>query len=139
MFRNHSWYFRNALVRANYRNVQQGIDPTTRFLILFLRNLLLNEANELRNRHQHVDWNDNSQEKEENSQENSQETPRNNPEKVLSLLKADSKITLQTIAKKIGVTRRTVQKITNQLKAEGKLRREGSTKAGKWIVISQES
>lgn len=57
MFRDHSWYFRNALVRANYRNVQKGIDPSLDFLVLFLRNLLLGESNELKNRHLHVDWN----------------------------------------------------------------------------------
>lgn len=56
MFRDHSWYFRNALVRANYRNVQKGIDPTTKFLVLFLRNLLLSETNELKNRYMHINW-----------------------------------------------------------------------------------
>lgn len=61
MFRDHSWYFRNALVRANYRNIRNGIDPTSRFLVLFLRNLLLGENNELKNRHMHVDWNQNPQ------------------------------------------------------------------------------
>lgn len=56
LFRDHSWYFRNALVRANYRNIQKGIDPSHKYLILFLRNLLLRESNELKNRHIHVDW-----------------------------------------------------------------------------------
>lgn len=27
MFAEHSWYFRNALVRANYSNIKQDIDP----------------------------------------------------------------------------------------------------------------
>ncbi len=49
LFQKHSWYFRNALVRANYRNVQQGIEPTLEYLELFFRNLLLNEDNELKN------------------------------------------------------------------------------------------
>lgn len=56
MFRDHSWYFRNALVRANYRNVHQGIDATAKYLVLFLRNLLLGESNELKNRYMHVGW-----------------------------------------------------------------------------------
>lgn len=54
MFKQHSWYFRNALVRANYRNVMRGIDPTTIYLELFFRNLLLGETNDLQNRSLHV-------------------------------------------------------------------------------------
>ena len=50
MFANHSWYFRNALVRANYQNVQKGIRREPDFLEQFFRNLLLGEHNELRNR-----------------------------------------------------------------------------------------
>lgn len=54
-FARHSWYFRNALVRANYRNVRRGIDPDMQYLIRFFRNLLLGETNELRNRDMRVD------------------------------------------------------------------------------------
>ena len=50
LFADHSWYFRNALVRANYRNVQRGIDRDTGHLARFFRNLLMGEANELKNR-----------------------------------------------------------------------------------------
>ena len=50
MFANHSWYFRNALVRANYQNVQKGIRREPDFLEQFFRNLLLGEHHELRNR-----------------------------------------------------------------------------------------
>ena len=50
MFANHSWYFRNALVRANYQNVQKGIKAEPSFLEQFFRNLLLGEHHELRNR-----------------------------------------------------------------------------------------
>ena len=51
MFEHYSWYFRNALVRANYRNVQKGINAEPIFLIRFFRNLLLGETNELKNRY----------------------------------------------------------------------------------------
>ena len=50
-FATHSWYFRNALVRANYSNYQQKILRDTSFLELFFRNLLMGEQNELKNRH----------------------------------------------------------------------------------------
>jgi fido (protein-threonine AMPylation protein) len=51
LFANHSWYFRNALVRANYQNVQKGVKRNTEYLERFFRNLLMGEKNELRNRY----------------------------------------------------------------------------------------
>ena len=51
LFEQHSWYFRNALVRANYRNVAKGIDYEPIFLERFFRNLLLGEDNVLKNRY----------------------------------------------------------------------------------------
>lgn len=56
IFAANSWYFRNALVRANYNNLQAGVHETTAYLEQFLRNLLLGEANVLKNRYLHVDW-----------------------------------------------------------------------------------
>ena len=53
-FAENAWYFRNALVRANYNDLKNGIHETTEYLELFLRNLLLNENNPLRNRELHV-------------------------------------------------------------------------------------
>ena len=50
LFAEHSWYFRNALVRANYRNYARNIEPEPGPLVKFFRNLLLNENNELKNR-----------------------------------------------------------------------------------------
>ena len=50
----HSWYFRNALVRANYHNVAKGIDYTPVYLERFFRNLLLGEQWDLRNRYLHI-------------------------------------------------------------------------------------
>lgn len=54
IFAKNAWYFRNALVRANYTNLQKNIHETTEYLELFLRNLLLDEKNELRNRTMHI-------------------------------------------------------------------------------------
>ena len=51
LFADNSWYFRNALVRANYRNPQKGIQPDKSFLVKFFRNLLLGENNDLKNRY----------------------------------------------------------------------------------------
>ncbi len=54
IFAENAWYFRNALVRANYTNLPKGIHETTEYLEAFLRNLLLDEKNELRNRNLHI-------------------------------------------------------------------------------------
>ena len=54
IFAKNAWYFRNALVRANYTNLQKGIHETTEYLEVFLRNLLMNENNELHNRDLHI-------------------------------------------------------------------------------------
>ncbi|MDU5613916.1 MAG: Fic family protein [Varibaculum cambriense] len=53
-FSKYAWYFRNALVRANYENLTAGIHETTEYLVKFLRNLLLGEENELKNRYLHI-------------------------------------------------------------------------------------
>ena len=54
IFAEHAWYFRNALVRANYNNLQEGIHETTEYLEKFLKNLLLDEHNPLSNREMHI-------------------------------------------------------------------------------------
>lgn len=54
MFANHSWYFRNALVRANYKNAVKGVDYSPVYLERFFRNLLLGEQWDLRNRYLHI-------------------------------------------------------------------------------------
>lgn len=53
-FRDHSWYFRNALVRANYNEFYKGISATDEYLVRFFKNLLLGENNQLSNREMHI-------------------------------------------------------------------------------------
>ena len=54
IFAENAWYFRNALVRTNYNDLKNGVHETTEYLELFLRNLLLDEKNELHNRSMHI-------------------------------------------------------------------------------------
>ena len=54
IFAENAWYFRNALVRANYNDLKNGVHETTEYLEMFLRNLLLDEKNELHNRSMHI-------------------------------------------------------------------------------------
>uniref|UniRef100_UPI0040265368 Fic family protein n=1 Tax=Prevotella sp. TaxID=59823 RepID=UPI0040265368 len=58
MFADNSWYFSNALVRANYSNPQKGIQQDKSFLVKFFRNLLLGENNELKNRYMLIGYKD---------------------------------------------------------------------------------
>lgn len=57
-FEKNSWYFRNALVRANYTNMTKGIYMNTKYLEKFFRNLILGESNELKNRYTHIRYNE---------------------------------------------------------------------------------
>lgn len=54
IFAENAWYFRNSLVRANYNDLKNGIQETTEFLEVFLRDLLLNEGHPLHNRTLHI-------------------------------------------------------------------------------------
>ena len=60
MFAKHSWHFRNALVRANYRNINKDIEYSPIYLVRFFRNLLLKDSWVLKNRYLHIrptdDW-----------------------------------------------------------------------------------
>ena len=54
-FNKNSWYFRNALVRANYNDLQNSVHATTKYLEMFFGNLILGTEYELKNRYMHVD------------------------------------------------------------------------------------
>nr|WP_302690439.1 Fic family protein [uncultured Eubacterium sp.] len=56
VFAEHSWYFRNALVRANYNDLRNGIHATTKYLEMFFSNLLLGTNYQLKNRYMHVEY-----------------------------------------------------------------------------------
>ena len=51
VFADNAYYFRNALVRANYTNIPKGIEETVEFLERFFRNALLGEKNKLQSRY----------------------------------------------------------------------------------------
>ena len=54
LFEQHSWFFRNALVRANYKNARLGVNNSPQYLERFFRNLLLGEQMPLHNRDLHI-------------------------------------------------------------------------------------
>lgn len=127
IFAENSWYFRNALVRANYNNRQKGIYDTTRYLELFLRNLLLGENNMLSNRELHINY---------KKIEKTPETSSSNDTKILNILQSNPNITLQEVADKMGISLRTVKSIIKSLKERGIVERVGSRKNGSWKIKS---
>lgn len=56
IFAENAWYFRNALVRANYTNVEKKVYETTKYLELFLCNLIFGDNNDLKNRYLHIKY-----------------------------------------------------------------------------------
>lgn len=136
MFAENSWYFRNALVRANYTNIKEGIYETTEFLEKFLRNLLLGEKHELHNREMHIRGefllghadpiND----------------PINDPIKlgeresrIIELLREDPSLTRAGMAEQLGCSDSTVKRILQNLVDKGAIKRIGSNKKGEWIIL----
>jgi fido (protein-threonine AMPylation protein) len=126
IFAENSWYFRNALVRANYNNRAKGVFETTKYLELFLRNLLLGEDNVLSNREMHVNY------KEVKS---STEETVTREQLIVEILKKRPKITLQEIADEIGKSLRTVKMSIKVLQESGKIERVGGKKEGSWKVL----
>lgn len=125
IFAEYSWYFRNALVRANYNNREKGVFETTKFIELFLRNLLLGEDNILSNREMHIGY---------KPEKGAPEIALNRETAILEILKVNPNITLQEVADKIGKSLRSVKITVKDLQDRGIVERVGSKKAGSWKV-----
>ena len=143
IFAEHSWYFRNALVRANYSNIKKGIYETTEFLELFLQNLLLDGKNELHNREMHVSGMF-SKKKEIDPIKRGIE-PINDPinivglsereKKVLELLGQDPTLTRAKLAGILGCSDATIKRALGSMVQKNVIRRIGANKKGEWIII----
>ena len=143
IFAENSWYFRNALVRANYTNLKKGIQENPIYLERFFRNLLLNEHNELKNRYTHIDYDDHMKKignRTEDSQKNlpvnlSVNLPVNKKQaELLNLLKENPAYTYDELAEKLKRTRETVRVNLRKLEELGLIRRIGADKNGHWEV-----
>lgn len=123
VFAKNAWYFRNALVRANFRFIGKGINDDKSYLILFLRNLLLNEHNVLRNRDLRI------------SVDKVNDKPLPRELRVVELIKANPKISIDELANRIGVSPRTIKNITAVLVKNNKIKRINGKRYGYWKVI----
>lgn len=138
-FRENSWYFRNALVRANYNDLQKGIHSTTKFLELFFSNLLLGTNHELKNRYMHVDFvaKGTSQRAKSESLKCQIDTLKCSLEElaVLDLIKKIPSIKQTELAEQTGKSVRSIKRITDSLKEKQYIRRVGGKRYGKWEIL----
>lgn len=131
-FFENSWYFRNALVRANYSNVRKSISLNTVYLERFFENLLFEKNYPLKNRYLHI----NAGTDLKNLPVNDENLPVNKTRAlILALLKENPDITYDDMALRIGKTRETVRVNLRKLESLNLIRRVGSDKAGHWEVL----
>ncbi len=142
----YAWYFRNALVRANYADYEQGVKRDWGYLEQFFRNLLLNEMYELKSRYLLIGLTAENLNELKALSGRSQKGGKKKAvrksgtktrERVLELLAANPHITFETMVAELQIARSTIQKHIANLKAEGRPRRIGPDKGGHWEVVGR--
>ena len=128
MFAEHSWYFRNALVRANYEDLSKGIHKTETFLVRFLSNLLLGQNYSLKNRDMHVQFIDTVNVESDTVNDTVNDT-------VFNLIKQNPMITSTEISLQLKISLSTTKRRIKELKEVGRIERIGSDKTGHWKII----
>ena len=121
VFAKNASYFRNALVRANYKHLRKGVVEDKSFLVKFLRNLLLNENNPLHNKDLHIST----------ISELNNETREN---RIMKLMKETPSIKINEIAQFLNVSPRTIKNVIAALSKDGKVARMNGKKYGYWKV-----
>lgn len=154
MFAKHSWYFRNALVRANYRNINKDIEYSPIYLVRFFRNLLLGESWVLKNRYLHIDPTDEwkvqprlatpqvphtpHQKVDRKGGQKTEKVGRKGGQKtkdsILSLIASDPFVTTNEMSKRLEINRSAISKHIKKLKEDHIIERIGPDKGGKWLI-----
>ena len=154
MFAKHSWYFRNALVRANYRNINKDIEYSPIYLVRFFRNLLLGESWVLKNRYLHINPTDEwkvqprlatpqvphtpHQKVDRKGGQKTEKVGRKGGQKtkdsILSLIASDPFVTTNEMSKQLQINRSAISKHIKKLKEDHIIERIGPDKGGKWII-----
>ena len=138
-FAENSWYFRNALVRANYNDLQNGVYATTEFLELFFENLLMNAGHELKNRYMHIDFENESatQSANKNVSKCHNDTLELSLEElaIINILNNNPAVTQKQISELTGKSERTIKRRTVEMQEKGLITRENGRQKGKWKVL----
>jgi fido (protein-threonine AMPylation protein) len=127
MFAEHSWYFRNSLVRANYEDLSKGIYKTEKYLVRFLSNLLLGKNQSLKNREMHVQYIDTVKTEVDTVNDTVNDT-------VFNLITQNTMITSSEISQQLKISLSTAKRKIKELKESGKIERIGSDKTGRWKI-----
>jgi fido (protein-threonine AMPylation protein) len=138
MFAQHSWYFRNALVRANYRNAVEGIDYAPEYLERFFRNLLLGEQWDLRNRYLHIHPTDDWSVQPNllaNVAVNVAEQPSERQIVIYNTIKNNVAVNTKYLSDLLNLNRKTIQRDLLVLRDMQLIQWVGSAKTGHWQVI----
>ena len=133
LFAVHSWYFRNALVRANYSNREKGISPDLTYLESFLRNLVLGEDNELKNRYLHISYHSDKNQVSKGQIDTLNVTLEERA--VLNCISHNNRCTQKAIALAIGKSERTVKRIMASLSDKRIITRKNGKRNGYWELI----
>lgn len=116
LFEQHSWYFRNALVRSNYRNLAKGINYEPLFLVRFFRNLLLGENNTLKNRYMIINP---PEEWKMPASEYSEDKHRTSTGQAQDMFQTDNEEILKVV-KTIGCNRMSIREIMDAIGLKGR-------------------
>ena len=147
MFKDNSWYFRNALVRANYADYAKGVKRDWTYLENFFRNLLLGEKNELKSRYLLIGLSAEDKERirafseptegkigQKSVEKSDAKSVEKNVEKIYRFLSANPNATQNDLMHLTGLTRRGVERNLKMLKVAGRLKRVGPDKGGHWEI-----
>lgn len=129
LFEANSLYFRNALVRANYQNLEQDVYYTMEYLNKFFGNLLMGEKNVLDNRDMQI-FNSAKPEPKKPTQKAR--------DRILELIAVRPDISMVEMAEELGLTADGIKYHINKLKSEGIIRRTGARKLGRWEIIEKQ-
>jgi fido (protein-threonine AMPylation protein) len=126
LFAEYSWYFRNALVRANFEDLSKGIHKTEEYLIRFLSNLLLGTNHSLKNREIHIQYTDTVKTQNDTVFDT-----------VFDLIRKNNNIAAAEISERLCISLSTAKRRIRELKEKGFIVRVGSDKTGYWKVNEQ--
>jgi len=145
LFAENSWYFRNALVRANYENVRLQVEKTQLPLEEFFKVLLFGYELELKNRFLRIGQEYGTKAADAVAGLHRQDVIANdgvndgvksvlNPteEKAIKALLRNSRLKVAELAKVLGVKKRQAERVISSLKVKAGLKRRGADKNGEW-------
>ncbi len=130
VFAKHSWYFRNSLVRANYKKFDSNIFEDISFLEKFFYNLLTNANYELKNRYTHIDYNQNASGADSKNNNYTLEE-----QAIINIIRSNPMVKQEEIAVIINKSLRTVKTRMNEMSKKGIITRKNGKRNGEWVIL----